>query len=742
MSAQNLGSLFVVLDGKTTDFVRGFESAVKVVEKVAKEIKKLSNEVAGVSGALLAVGGAAFAMAATVDAKAATALKHFKESMTLVAIQVADLLMPALRELTALFRQVANFIAGLDPETKKAVASFAVLAAKVSVAAKVLATVASLIDGVAGALGALAGAIAAVGLGPLAAIVAGLALVAVAVAVLHKAWRENWLGIQQATATVIQWLADAWNGVVGWISDRFSELIDNLTTVVQFGLRAVASLADATNQPIVAQGARMAADVVGSLAKDLKSGAMAKKFVGAAFELGKAAATSLVDEFKRIAQELGLTEMFDKLVSKFQSAGKGAGMARGPLKDGPALADGDWYQKFTEALERTGKGAGRGRLGGATAVGGDDARRNFEAMAAEAQRVSAEARQATMSTLGQVGQAFIGKMGEVGNIANTVIAAGQQGGPWAALVAGILELFSRTKSFGTLIQTLSEGLNGVIRAIEPIAEVLFSAVSKVLAPVLKIVANALVAIAPLFGFVAEVLEAITPILHVFVSIIKGLGPVFSFVSQALSSALKSLEPVLDLVLYVLIGVGIGLSWFIRELGNLWNTTVDAITNGFRNYLNALMAGFPPAMREQMAKISEQIVNSFTLQKIDTTAANDALTELLAMGADLQAFKARAKADTKLAESAENASDKLEEFAESFLNVPSGYKVSAARFAAASDSGMGYGSDGSVTIIVNGGVTVGASDPHSFVQGLQASAETREFMRRGAKGYYAGQGDRR
>jgi hypothetical protein len=229
---------------------------------------------------------------------------------------------------------------------------------------------------------------------------------------------------------------------------------------------------------------------------------------------------------------------------------------------------------------------------------------------------------------------------------------------------------------------------------------------------------------------------------VLVPVLKGLGPLFSMIANLLSAVVSSLGPVLDLVLYALIGVGIGLSWFVRELGNLWNMAVDAIQNGMRAYLNALAAGFPPGIKEQMERIAAQISESFGLKKVDTSAANDALTDLLAMGADLQAFKARAKADTKLAESAENASDKLEEFAESFLNVPSGYKVSAARFAAASDSGMGYGSDGSVTIIVNGGVTVGASDPHSFVQGLQASAETREFMRRGAKGYYAGQGDRR
>ena len=233
-----------------------------------------------------------------------------------------------------------------------------------------------------------------------------------------------------------------------------------------------------------------------------------------------------------------------------------------------------------------------------------------------------------------------------------------------------------------------------------------------------LVADAVTAISPLFGVLAEALDAVAPAIVVLGPIMQSLAPVFAIVSQLLSMTIKRLQPVLDLVLYVLIGVGIGLSWFVKELGNLWNATVDALSNGFQQYMSALTAGLPPGMRETFEAITKKLVENIGLQKVDTSAAEKAMNDLIAMGGDLNKLK---HTPAEVADDLGKLGAAAEAVTEAFLNVPTGYKVAAARFAVDASGVTQFAMPGNAGagsgVTINGDITIVTNNPDELWQRL-------------------------
>ncbi|HND51385.1 MAG TPA: hypothetical protein PLV92_03280 [Pirellulaceae bacterium] len=716
MASQSLGSLYVTLNAEATGFVKGLSKAAGMADKFTKEVKKLAADVSQTATAFSALGVAAMAMSAQVDARSAASMRRLTKSTQLLATQVADVLAPAIRSLSDLFRQAANAIASLDPATKKQISSWAVMAVQIGAAAKVIGVVFGLINGLAGAFEYMFAIVGAIGVGPLVAVVAALAALAVWVAVVHKAWRENFEGIQQVVGKVAQAFADAWQGATNFVAGLFAGFVDKLAGMVKTGLGLMAAAAEAMGNPMAAGAIRIAMSTVDNVAKDFKSGAMAKRFVVAAAELGKKAATSLIEEFKIIAKELGLDKALDAMLAKW-NASKNSGAARQPGL-GPSQQF-SWYaksfgdEKFMDAL----KMKGPRHLAGTTSPDQFEARRNYEAMWQKEQ----EAARATGEAIAATGQQFIGKLGDLGGIINDTINAAQAGGPWAALAAALAGIAMQTQGFADLLSQATGGLAMLAQAFGPAMKNLLGAVGNILAPALQAVGAAFTAITPILNVVAQVVNAVAPILVI-------VGYFFQMLAPLLNLLVVVLQPVIAVLEFVMRA--------LFEIARIVMTVVGAIATGVVAIWNGII--------EAIATIVDTVISVLTVgavqhggefirsAKAATTSFDQGLFAMTTTSYDAaMAAAQKAAADQRAAGAADKATDSIQKFSESFLNVPSGYKVSSARFSATNP--IDGGGDGGGPVFVINGLTVMAKSPHDFVKVMAAAAAGETFKSTGDAG---------
>lgn len=718
MASQSLGSLYVTLNAEATGFVKGLSKAAGMADKFTKEVKKLAADVSQTATAFSALGVAAMAMSATVDARSAASMRRLTKSTQLLATQVADVLAPAIRSLSDLFRQAANAVASLDPETKKAISSWAVMAVQIGAAAKVFGVVFGLVNGLAGAFEYMFAIIGAIGVGPLVGVVAALAALAVWVAVVHKVWRENFMGIQQLVGKVAQAFADAWQGAVNFVAGLFSGFVDKLAGMVKAGLGLMATAAEASGNPLAASAIRVAMSTVDSVAKDFKSGSMAKRFVVAAAELGKKAATTLVEEFKIIAKELGLEDAFAKISAKWNSA-KNSGAARQPgLGPGQQFS---WYaksfgdEKFMDAL----KNKGPRHLSQTTSPDQFEARRNYEKLWEEQQAAA----RATGEAIATTGQQFVGKLGTLGSIINDTISAAQSGGPWAALAAALAGIAAETEAFATLMQQATGGLAVLTQAIGPAMKNLLGAVGNILGPALVAVGQAFTAITPVLNVVAQVVNAVAPLLVLVGYFMQMLAPLLNLLVVVLQPVIAVLEGVMRALFEIARIVMTVIGAIATGVVAIWNGIIEAIATIVDTVLSILTAGVVQHGGEFIrgAKASTASFDAGIMAM--TTTSYDAA----------MAAAKKAAADQAAAGATEKATDAVQKFTESFLNVPSGYKVSSARFAATNPVGPGtddFGNQNGITIT---NLTVVARNPHDFVKQMNAMAEGALFKSTGDVG---------
>ena len=716
MASQSLGSLYVTLNAEATGFVKGLSKAAGMADKFTKEVKKLAADVSQTATAFSALGVAAMAMSAQVDARSAASMRRLTKSTQLLATQVADVLAPAIRSLSDLFRQAANAIASLDPATKKQISSWAVMAVQIGVAAKVIGVVFGLINGLAGAFEYMFAIVGAIGVGPLVAVVAALAALAVWVAVVHKAWRTNFEGIQQVVGKVAQAFADAWQGATNFVAGLFSGFVDKLAGKVKTWLGLMATAAEVMGNPMAAGAIRIAMSTVDNVAKDFKSGAMAKRFVVAAAELGKKAATSLIEEFKIIAKELGLDKALDAMLAKW-NASKNSGAARQPGL-GPSQQF-NWYakafgdEKFMDAL----KMKGPRHLAGTTSPDQFEARRNYETLWQQEQ----EAARATGEAIAATGQQFVGKLGSLGSIINDTISAAQSGGPWAALAAALAGIAAETTAFADLLSQATGGLAVLTQAIGPAMKNLLGAVGNILAPALQAVGAAFTAITPILNVVAQVVNAVAPILVI-------VGYFFQMLAPLLNLLVVVLQPVIAVLEFVMRA--------LFEIARIVMTVVGAIATGVVAIWNGII--------EAIATIVDTVISVLTVgavqhggefirsAKAATTSFDQGLFAMTTTSYDAaMAAAQKAAADQRAAGAADKATDSIQKFSESFLNVPSGYKVSSARFSATNP--IDGGGDGGGPVFVINGLTVMAKSPHDFVKVMAAAAAGETFKSTGDAG---------
>jgi phage-related protein len=750
MASMNLGSLFVTLNADSKGLASGMARASEIVEKFAKETKKLANDVAQVSGGLLAMGGAAVAMAASVDKNAAASMARLEKSTKLVAVQVFDILKPAVESLAVTFRKLADWIAGLDPEVKKNLATWAIYAAQVAVAAKAIGTIFGLLDATAGAFGAMAKAVAAVGIVPLLEVAVVIGGVIALVIFLHRAWRKNWGGIQEVVADVVSGFQDTFSGFATFMKGVWDFQVSAVEKFVMAILEAIDAVQELTGKKLIDTGYLKAG--FKGLFEDLRSG----QFIAEGIKFGKTVGQEIADA---TLEEIGIIK--NEVMKKMGLGGglSSGGVARQPntgvtkaLKSG-ALYDGQALQKnminFGDAFEH--EAAALDKAAAKVAKAHEAELQARLKMAGDAQRMvtlakasatgdltgltDTEKKRVTSDTGGawadltkaqqnfgnfaeRMGPTLLGALGKAGQSIANIIQGATTGGPWGAVVAAVVEVVQTMPSFGRLLEDLAFAFERVGQMIEPMLGGIFDFIEDLLAVAIEALAPLFQALTPIFASLIEPLNAILPIIGLVALLFSAIAPALEMVASLLSGLFVVLKPIIQGLFYVVKGifivVGGAIAGIMMALTWVWNAIIDAIAFLVEGIVNILTLGVGgKAVGDDIRKAKGQFKSFDDPMKDLVTATWDEQAASTAITA--------AKWDEVRA--SKEAGAAAQEVAEAFSNVPSGYKIAQAQYNAQAPMGGGGGENfiiGQVVIQAQSGL-----DPEQMANIIRMQAQKRK-----------------
>ncbi len=703
MSLQ-VGSLYASLTASTSGWSKAMDGALKTAEKFAKDMKKLSSEIASTGAAMTAVGAAAVALAQSVDGPTKTAMDGLHKSTQLLAVQVADMLLPAIRALSEMMKTAAGVVAGLSPHTKEMISTFAVIAVQVAAAAKAF----SMLSGLASSVLGLARALLAVS-APLAGIALAVGAVVAVVILLHRAWRKNWGGIQEATAEVLEWLRKGFSQLADFMGGVWNFMVDGAKGFVD-GLLAVGSAIERiTGKKLGIDGMR---EGFAGLWKDLKSGS----FFSGAFEFGKSLGAqvggAMSEELKLIMNELGI----DKLFSQGKVIGLGRGMGgssmpsnpagrgsemngRGGAAFGPevgnistsAAADNRFFREMTMMADQA--EATNNRL--AKTFGRAEAHAVTMENAAKRAAEHAKKHAAVVATLKTMGNTLVQNTGALGAAISNIANAASQGGPWAALLAAVMEIFNRMQSFQRLLRIFEQMFVRLGEMLAPLLDGIFKLIGDA-------VAWSIEGLKPLFDALQPLFDALLPLLTKMLSgigqtnaLFSGLAPVIEVFATVIGAVFEALKPLMDIL---------GLPMKLAISGIL----------AFVLALNEIAAALGDAKAADEAKRLRGLIDKLWAPDVDARNAADA---------------AAAGATWELAAGAGAAADSISKAAESLSNVPSGYRMALARFNAdAGITGTPFVGGGGGGTTINGDVYVTSSA--ETVENLAEDAKKEAARERG------------
>lgn len=765
--ALKLGSLYVSLTARTSAFSKGMSDAMGALERFTKEAKKVSADVAQFAGALSVIGIGALKLASTVDGPTKSAMMGLENSTKLLAVQVADMLLPAVHELTSLFKQAASAVASLDPELKKQISTFAVMAVQVAAAAKAFSMLSGLASSAFGVLKSAFSMLASVGLAPLLEIALAVAAVIAVVVLLHRAWRKNWGGIQEATQEVVNWLRDAFGQFGDFMGKVWNFLIDGAARFVEAILGAIDAVQELTGKKVVnTAGLR---EGIAGLWKDLKSGS----FFSDAFKFGKTVgqqmSEGLVEELSVIKAELMAKLGLDKM---FGGGGKTIGLGRSAGKSSPRdpsghefmadesmrlaaqaaayhlqevaaeadafkkrMADVQIGQEIRAWLKSIAQEPTTTMRGGLASVSLSDAkitsRRFGGGMTASTdsnKRANAMADAVGAASWDGALTALKEGLGRAATFGEELAAWGARMGPLVAS-AGKQLLGAVGDLVGSIVEGAQQGgvWGAIIAAFMEIAKKTESAM-KFLDVAMEFVKRLAEMVEPL---VKPIFDALTDVLGIVVQII---APVFAALKplfEAIAKLVKYLSP----ILYAIGDILLAIAPILEVIGNVLGVVMDALkpildlVAGLLKVIATVILGIIIGLNELAGVFGDEKAKAESarlkgiVDKMWARTGDNAIAQGEAAGAALR----NAAAQNTAAEAASAV-------AESLSNVPSGYKLALSRFNA--DLGIGAApmaaaaAGGGSTVIINGGVHV-TSDPKTAEE-LAEDAEREANRDRGQR----------
>jgi hypothetical protein len=754
--ALKVGSLFVGLEANATGLLQGLSDSLKAVERFTKEAKRAAGDIAAMSTALTAIGGAALHLAADLNGPTKAAVNDLSVATKQLAVPIAQLLLPAVRALTADIRTFAQYVAGLDPHLKGQIANFAKWSVEIGGVAMIGSKVIGVISGLSGVFSALFGVLAAIGAGPILAIVAGIAIVVGAIVGLHAAFRTNFMGISDATRAFSEWFTATFSESFDAIVGNAKLWVQAVSLLLQKLVDAIAIVEAVMGEP--AEGLKASSWAMKALIQGITDDLLAGKthFISAALDLGSSFGESFTKEVQLMMNELGVSKWIDGIRGQFKKGSlAGVGGPQGDSAETRGMASIEAQNEAMRAarLANVARDVATGRSNQqdvdmvsaniqelkaleAHSIALDRAK-TLQWASAEAQAKEIKAAQDAASAFGQFRSALAtvgaklaefassfastlaSKLGDAGSAIQNVVSAAQSGGGAAAAGAAAAELFSRTKAFNDLLETVGGAFSSLITAFEPIGTMLSQALMPILSSAFRLVTTILDGIAPILDTLSIALQAVSPILVVIAILFKGLKPLFELLGLVVKGLMYVLQGVLIVVMYIIEGVGLAVLGVVRGIEEAWNWVVEAVAKVV-DFFTAGTGG-----------------DSIRAGKIDTTDTDKAISDLTSTS------YAAALAQADNAAATDQAAGKTADLAkatqaanEALLNVPSGYKVALARFRATQNEGGPQGgsaipdwlSPSSVTVHIEN-VNVDGADPKRFMQNL-----SDEIKRNGTRLY--------
>lgn len=698
--ALTVGVLKVSLRADANPLFQGLAGALRAVESFAKKSREMASQVAGSAGALTAMVGAASALAATVDGRTAVAVERLRKDTAHFAVQVADVLSPAMKEMGATFRRLADFVAGLSPELKRSIGHFSEMAVGVAFAAKGYAMLMGVLGPVASALATVATALSGIGFGAVALgamqVVLVLGAIVAAVTLVHKAWRENWGGIQEKTGAVLATIRRWFSEFFSFIATGYQFLLDGFLGWLEVMVKGLAQMSKEKGWNF---------DLTGSLEgiEKLKQSSRSLSDVWEAVSSAvEGAAGAVKDEFAPIVD--GLMAKLKKLKDQFQ----GGGQARVEVEFQNIFTDfkASAADAFVYAIKEGGKELQKlaGNLW-------DTFQRNPLAMGRQQRQAAyADAKKAEKQANVGVGESswdlamkaleaasrdgatfadslglwtrrmsdilaggLTQALGAMGELVNAAMQGAKAGGVWGAIVAVFMDLLNKTESVKRFASAALDAVGQIVAALEPVVAPIMDALINVLKPIVEIFRVVFDALGPFFRMIGSLINSLVPILKMIGTIMKYLAPILQVIFVAIGTVVAIIMSIILPIVAAIQEIGgnhEGAAQTMRSLDELWTA------------------------------VGTPMVNS----------ANGAATALDGTAAAAQAVT------------------------ESLMNVPEGYKVNQARFQAAIAEGD-YTMPGSSTpgmpgpsgpsvytpppITFNGDLVVQAQDPEDLLAQLHA-----------------------
>jgi hypothetical protein len=769
MSLQ-VGSLYASLTASTSGWNKAMEGALKTAEKFAKDMKRLSGEIASAGAAITAVGAAAVAMAQAVDGPTKQAMDGLHKSTQLLAVQVADMLLPAIRSLAEMMKTAAGVVAGLSPHTKEMISTFAVIAVQVAVAAKAFSVFSSLAGSVIGLSRALL-AVAA----PLAGIALAVGAVVAVVILLHRAWRKNWGGIQEATQSVLEWLRSGFGQLANFMGGLWNFMVDGAAKFIDGLLKVGEAIERITGKKLGVAGMR---EGFAGLWKDLKSGS----FFSGAFEFGKSLGaqigTAASEELSLIMSELG----FDKLLSQGKTIGLGRGMGpKSPITSGAAAGPGLEAMRAAKAMEAlrravdldvasverheaslidaergvkkwlssldagpAASGVAIGRLGmntstalgmgGGGAIGEQRRQEDERNMSAEEKKKKAWSDATNADSWGEAQKILNKGLSGATNFGTTLELWGRRMGPQLAaagkqilgavgeLVGSIVEGAKSGGVWGAIIAMFLEIVKKTASALEflgiamEFVEQIAAMVEPLVAPIFEALTNVLGVVTQI---VAPVFEALGPLFKAIFALIESLYPVL----YSIGDVLAALSPIIELI-----GNVVGIIFKSLE-------PVFAIISGVLKVVATVILGIIIFLNEIAAALGD------TAARDEAERLKKKVDKMWTMDADASARAAGATLDNAAAQ--EKAAEAASKVAASLSNVPSGYKIALARMNADMGiTGTAYGGGGGgTTVNIYGDITTDSSTVEALAEDAKKEAARERGQQRGTGAPPRGRGGR-
>jgi len=662
-----VGDLYVMLSAQTSAFGKGMEDAAKIAEKVSRKIKAAANEI-GRAGVAIGAGiAAALAVAAEHNATVATQVRQTKDIFATFATEIGAMMVPVLREMNVHLREMLGWWQSLTPETKQQIAHWVEIATAVGVAALAIGKVSGIVSTLMPAFEAM-GAAVALGMTPLLAFGAVIAGIFVGVALLHKAWRENWGGIQEKTRSVIESISGYWNSFKEWLSTNFFDwFIDAWAAVEKSIAHAMNFLKNPVNVASREQANNASDEMIDKWSKDMKGGAMGDALKLAADQVKKYTVEG-IDEWK-----LMLGDAVDWTKKTLGFTGKQGAVTvhtntpeyRIGEMNGPITANESWMKDMGVSNDEMFK---------------EDYKEDTDkSMSESLMQVSQEydrevkMREVFNDQLDKLGSAvqsgisaFASKLGSLGETINAGIQGFQNGGIWGAIIAVFIELFSKFKRFQelidigngqvmTAIQELSSGFNDLVNGLRPLigaVGMVAHVIHQVLNPIFHIIGKVLQQLAPVIGLISTILA---PIAMSF----EALGGLFDMLGQVMA-------PVFDAINFVMKFIGETVLGIMFGLLTAWMSILGVIYNIIKS-LGGDTSG------------TAKLYHDAEMKRADVFKQ---MTDLWSKGYDGLADESANAAEKvgKLGDAADKVSEQL-------LNIPQGFKVALAQFNATSPGSM-------------------------------------------------------